>query len=82
MRTLEIVAVYDLHHIDRDNIGNRDFATERDSARYELHMGGVTLEDICDFEFNYYGKPRNLSDVKQSIRRHRERLQGGNDAHP
>lgn len=79
MTIQEAKAVYDRHHIDKDNISDKDFATERDAARYELITAGLPPEDICEFEFHYFRKPRNLSDVVQSVRRHRERLQGGED---
>ena len=79
MRLNEAKAVYDRNHIDKDNISNKDFALERDRARYELFAMNLQAEEICEFEFYFYDRPRNLSDVVQSIKRHRERLQAGQD---
>ena len=79
MTIQEARAVYDRNHIDKDNISNKDFALERDKARYELFASELAPREICDFEYFYFGKTRNLSDMMQSIRRHMERVK--EDAH-
>jgi hypothetical protein len=77
MTITQAKAVYDRNHIDKDNIANKDFALERDQARYELFAAELPPRDICDFEYYFYGKTRNLSDIMHSIRRQLERMRGG-----
>jgi hypothetical protein len=49
MTITQAKAVYDRNHIDKDNIANKDFALERDQARYELFAAELPPRDICDF---------------------------------